>query len=75
MAVLEVTSKLGKILRLDEERRKHVREHPEMENQMDRLRATILDPDEVRKSDYDDSVWLFYKFYKYLLVEVSARHR
>jgi len=75
LVVLKVLSRLGKILRLDEDKWNHVLEHPEMENQIDRLRETVVDPDEVRKSVYDPSVWLFYRFYadtpvteKYLLV-------
>lgn len=77
MVVFEVLSPVGKLVRLDEERWSHVMEHPEMEGQLDRLRESLQDPDEVRRSIHDASVWLFYKHYadtpvtdKYLLVAV-----
>ncbi len=57
-------SKLGKMVRLDEDRWKHVQEHPEMVNELDKLRETLAEPDEIRTSVYDASVWLFYKLYK-----------
>ncbi len=81
MDVLAVKSEVGRIVRLDEDRWKHVREHPEMKDEMDRLRETVVKPDEVRRSIYDASVWLFYKHYrntpvteKYLLVVVSIQN-
>jgi len=77
--VLEVSSKLGKVIRLDEDRWKHVLEHPEMKNQIYRIKETLIDPDEVRETSRSSSVWLFYKFYphspvseKYLLVIVEV---
>ncbi len=77
MFVLDIMSNVGKIVRLDEDRWKHVREHPEMKDEIDRLRETVVEPDEVRRSIYDASVWLFYRHYrdtpiteKYLLAVV-----
>jgi len=79
LVVLEVRSKLGKVVRLDEERWKHVLEHPEMENQRVKIEETLVDPDEVRESVYTSSIRLFYKLYtnspvseKYLLVAVEV---
>lgn len=78
MAVFKVLSKVGKTVRLDEDRWDHVLEHPEMENQIDRVSKTVVNPDEVRKSVHNPSVCLFYKFYndtpvteKFLLVAVK----
>jgi len=77
--VLEVRSKLGEVVGLDEDRWKHVLEHPEMENQSSKIEETLVDPDEVRESVHVSSIWLFYKFYtnspvseKYLLVAVKV---
>jgi len=61
--VLEVRSKLGKAIRLDEDRWNHVRGHPEMENQSSKIEETLVDPDEVRESTHAASIWLFYKLY------------
>jgi len=79
LVVLEVRSKLGKVIVLDENRWKHVLEHPEMENQRFKIEETLVDPDEVRESVYTSSIWLFYKLYantpvseKYLLVVVEV---
>ena len=79
MVVLEVRSKLGKVIRLDENKWKHVLEHQEMENQLFRVEETLVDPDEVRESAHVSSVWLFYKLYsktpvskKYLLVAAKV---
>jgi len=77
--VFEVLAKFGKKVRLDEDRWKHVLEHPEMVNQSFRIKETLVDPDEVRESVRMSSVWLFYKLYtnspvseKYLLVTVKV---
>lgn len=81
LVVLEVMSKVGKIVRLDEERWEHVREHPEMKDEIDRLREAVVEPDEVRRSVYDAAVWLFYRYYrktpvtkKYLLAVVRIQN-
>jgi len=64
MVVFRVLSKLGKVVSLDEDRWRHVLEHLEMQNQLDRIKETVANPDEVRESTHDPSVLLFYKLYK-----------
>ena len=78
MIMLEVRSKLGKVVRLDEDRWRHVLGHPEMKNQRSRVEETLVDPDEIRENARSSSIWLFYKLYantpvsqKYLLVIVE----
>lgn len=75
MVMFMLPPKLQKTIRLDEERWNHVLKHPEMKNQINRVKETIINPDSVRESRHDPSVWLFYKLYtetpvtrKYLLV-------
>lgn len=82
MVVFRVLSKLGKVVSLDEDRWRHVLEHPEMQNQLDRIKETVANPDEVRESTHDPSVLLFYKLYtetpvteKYLLAVVKVLKR
>ena len=77
MVILDIKSRVGKRVTLDEERWRHIQDHPEMNGEIDRLRETLLEPDEVRRSIYDASVWLFYRHYsstpvteKYLLAVV-----
>jgi hypothetical protein len=80
--VFKVTSKVGKLVTLDENRWRHVLKHPEMQNQLDRIKETVANPDEVRESTHDPSVLLFYKLYtktpvteKYLLTVVKVLNR
>jgi len=73
-----VTDKFGKKIRLTDERWQRILEHPEMQNQEDRIKEVLKDPEIVGKSRYDDNVNLYYKFYpvtpvteKYLIVIVK----
>ena len=79
MVVFRVLSKLRKVVSLDEDRWRHVLEHPEMQNQLERIKETVVNPDEVGESVHDSFVLLFYKLYtetpvteKYLLVVVKV---
>ena len=79
LVVLEVHSKLEKVIRLDDYRWRHVLAHPEMDSQLSKVEETLVDPDEVRESVRSSSVWLFYKLYiktsisrKYLLVAAQV---
>lgn len=49
---------------LTEERLDHIYNHPEMENQLSKIKKTLTNPDEVRKSDKDNSVHLYFKKFK-----------
>lgn len=68
-----------KDVRLTEERLDHIYGHPEMKNQLSKIKVTLADPDEVRKSDKNDSVHLYFKKFKdtpvtekYLMAVVRA---
>lgn len=50
-----------KDIRFTEERLDHIRTHLEMENQLSKIKKTLKEPDEVRKSDKDTSVHLYFK--------------
>ena len=69
----------GKRIRLSSERLKHILKRPEMQNQLPKIRETLRNPLEVRKSNYDSSIHLYYKKYagtpvgeKFLLVVVKV---
>ena len=78
-AVFEVVSKFGRRIRLTEEKCNHVRaRHPEVFGEIDRMKETLISPQIVRRSMYDEKVWLFYRFFKqtpvtekYLMVAVT----
>lgn len=62
-------------LRLPKERLKHIKSRKEMRDQEEKIKETVKAPDQVRKSNKDPSVHLYYKKYpktpvteKYLLV-------
>ena len=67
-------------IRFTEERKKHIeQDHPEMENQYDKIKDALINPSMVVKSKTDNDVELFYKKYsktpvteKYLCVIVKS---
>jgi hypothetical protein len=55
----------GNRIRFTDERIAHIRDgHPEMANQFERIKETLLRPDKVVRSKSDDNVSLFYRYYK-----------
>jgi len=80
--VFEVRSKLGNVIKLDEDRWKHALEHPEMKGQLLRVKEALTDPDEIRESAHTPSMRMFYKLHphspvseKYMLVVVEVSDR
>lgn len=66
---------IGRILRLTDERLEHIESRPEMERQRSKIEETLATPDEVRESNQDPTVCLYYRHYpetpvteKFLLV-------
>lgn len=53
----------GEEIRLTEERLDHIESRPEMKGQPSKIEETLADPDEVRKSNQDESVHLYYRNY------------
>lgn len=82
MVVFKIFSKMGKAVSLNEDRWRHILNHPEMKDQLDGIKETVMNPDEVRESTHDPSILLFYKLYeetpvteKYLLVVIETQNR
>ena len=70
---------LGQKIRLTEERRKHILEHPEMKGMIPHIKETLLEPQEVVRSASDKEARLYYRYYigtkvgdKYLCVVVKV---
>ena len=74
--VFEVVSKFARSISLSEATYDHVcSRHPEVFGEIDEMKKTLSLPHVVRKSMYDEKVWLFYRFFeetpvteKYLMV-------
>lgn len=66
--MLVFESRDGLSIRLTDERREHILRHPELGGQHDWIAETIGQPEEVRQSNSDPAVQLFYRFYPETLV-------
>lgn len=68
----------GLNIRLTDERREHILQHPEMEDQLDRVRETLQSPQIVVSTNADSTVHVYHRFYeitpvtsKFLLVVIK----
>jgi hypothetical protein len=76
--VFEVVSKLSKKVTLKITGYKHISErHPEVSGEFEKMKETLVNPQIIRRSMYDENVWLFYRLFrktpvsrKYLMVGV-----
>lgn len=59
-----LTDYTGTEFRLTQERLEHIKRRPEMKGQVPKIEETLADPDQVRESDQDDTVHLYYKQYQ-----------
>ena len=75
--IFEAKDKSGRIIYLTDERWKHILKHPEMSNQLEQIKDTLLHPDKVVKIEHDPDVRFYYKYYKerkeYLFISVSCQ--
>lgn len=69
----------GRDIRLTDERRRHILEHPEMKGMARHIKETLLEPQRVIQSLSDETAHLYYRFYigtkvgnKYLCVVVKT---
>ena len=69
----------GRSIRLTEERRAHILEHPEMKGRIRSIKETLLEPQRVIQSLSDKDTSLYYRFYigtkvgdKYLCVVIKT---
>lgn len=51
-------------LRLTQERLEHIERRPELEGQCSKIEKTLTDPDDVRVSDQDKTVYLYHRRYQ-----------
>lgn len=79
---MEFKSKIGKLIELTQERKNHIWEfHPDVKLHFLKIQEVLENPDQIRKSKYDQEVLLFYKYFgnikdgKYLTVVVKINKR
>ncbi|MDD9953661.1 MAG: PBECR2 nuclease fold domain-containing protein [Candidatus Woesearchaeota archaeon] len=62
-------------IHLSRERWAHIQKHPEMSDQIEAIKETLQQPDEITNFSHDDSVRFYYKYYKenrtYLFISVK----
>lgn len=73
----EVTSKLNKRVYVTKTRWSLIikTKHLEIEGKEKEVKETLTEPDEIRQSVSDDSVYLYYKNHGKLLVSVVVKHK
>ena len=65
----EIEDVFGRKIRLTEDRKNHLEEdHPEMIDSGSKIKETLQNPDDVKFSNLDSSVELFYKFFEVTLI-------
>jgi len=76
MMLFEVKSKLGKTIRTTKSYWKIIAEkkHPPVAGMDKEAKLTLKDPDEVRRSRYDNSIHLYYRRLDDTLICVVAKH-
>ncbi len=73
--IIEFIDKSGRKIHISPERWSHILQHPEMTNQTERIRETLLQPDVILNSSTDQQVHYYFRYYKerreYLFVSVK----
>lgn len=62
--IFEITDKTGRIIYLTEERYKHILSHPEMNNQLENIKDTLVNSLKIIKYELEDNIAYYYKYYK-----------
>jgi len=73
---INVVSKLDKKISVTKDRWQLIvkTKHPELEDKKNEVQETLTNPDEIRLSKSDQSVYLYYKNYGKLSLVVVAKH-
>lgn len=75
--LFEVVDKYGKVVYLTKERWRHIQKHPEMSNELERIKETLIKPLIVKKVDFDKNLRYYFSYVKnsatakYILVLVK----
>jgi len=74
--LFEVKSKVGRTIRVTESYWETIskRKHPSVAGMVKEARLTLAEPDEVRRSRFDTSIYLYYRRLDDTLICVVAKH-
>lgn len=72
----EVKSKLGRTIRVTKSYWETIskKKHPSVAGMVEKAKLTLVNPDEVRRSRYDNSIYLYYRRLDDTLICVVAKH-
>ena len=75
MVIFDIQDKTERWIHLSEERWSHIQKHPEMSNQIEQIKETVVTPLVITSFEYDAQVRFYYRYYKekrmYLFVSVK----
>jgi len=76
MMFFEVKSKLGRTIRSTKSHWKTIatKKHPSVAGMVKEVKLTLVNPDEIRRSRYNNSIYLYYKRLDDRLICVVAKH-
>lgn len=73
--IFEILDKSGRKIHLSRERWSHIQKHPEMGNQIEKIKETLQKPNVIKEFGYDSQVRFYFRFYKerkeYLFISVK----
>ncbi len=59
-----VKDKTGRSIRLTDERWKHLSKHLHLQEDIEKIKETLQDPDKITDYSYDQNIRYYYKYYK-----------
>ncbi|MBW8049182.1 MAG: DUF4258 domain-containing protein [Cytophagales bacterium] len=74
--LFEINCKLGKLIKITVEHWNYIRnvKHPEVNGLDNEIKETLIDPIEIKRSNSDKNVFLYYSVHKTNYLCVVARH-
>jgi hypothetical protein len=66
--IFEIVDKTGRKIRLTKKQNSHInKKHPAIAIYINEIKETLQKPDAITKSETDENVRFYYKYYKYLI--------
>ena len=66
--IFEITDKTQRKIRLTKKQYSHInKKHPAVANYIEEIKETLQKPDAITKSEIDENVRFYYKYYKHLI--------